>query len=117
MVAAELRPADVARAALAFWHGRRPRRVRSERELIAAFGAPLLAARPFRREALRVLAQQLLEHWFNGRQTLLPVISAAAHDGRTSLAMQLAQTFAAMGERTLLIDADLRSPSLHRRFA
>jgi protein-tyrosine kinase len=91
--------------------------VRSERELIAVFGEPLLAARPFRPEALRALARQLLEHWFNGQRTLLPVISVAAQDGRTSLAMELAQTFAAMGERTLLIDADLRSPSLHRRFA
>lgn len=92
-------------------------RIRSERELNAVFGEPLLAARPLVPEALRALAQQLLAYWFNGRRSLLPVISARAQDGRTSLASSLAQTFAAMGQRTLLIDADLRSPSLHRRFS
>lgn len=94
---------------------RRPR-IRSERELNAVFGEPILAARPFVPEALRALAQQLLAYWFNGRRSLLPVISARAQDGRTSLASELARTFAAMGSRTLLIDADLRAPALHRRF-
>jgi len=32
------------------------------------------------------------------------------------VAVELAQLFASMGERTLLIDADFRSPSLHRAF-
>jgi len=95
---------------------RRPR-IRSERELNAVFGEPILAARPLVPEALRALAQQLLAYWFDSRRSLLPVISARAQDGRTSLAAELARTFAAMGQRTLLIDADLRSPSLHRRFA
>jgi Mrp family chromosome partitioning ATPase len=85
--------------------------------LNAVFGEPLLAARPLRPEALRALADQLLEHWFNGRRSLLPVVSARPQDGRTSLATELAKTFAAMGQRTLLIDADLRAPSVHRRFA
>ncbi len=92
-------------------------RIRSERELNAVVGEPLLAARPLVPEALRALAQQLLEHWFNGGRSLLPVVSTRAQDGRTSLAIELARTFAAMGQRTLLIDADLRSPSLHRRFS
>lgn len=95
----------------------RRHRIRCERELNAVFGEPLLAARPLVPEALRALAQQLLAYWFNGRRSLLPVISARAEDGRTSLATELARTFAAMGQRTLLIDADLRSPSLHRRFS
>lgn len=97
-------------------HFRRPR-IRSERELNAVFGEPLLAARPLVPEALRALAHQLLAYWFNDRRSLLPVISARAQDGRSSLAAELARTFAAMGQRTLLIDADLRSPSLHSRFA
>lgn len=95
----------------------RRHRIRSERELNAVFGEPLLAARPLVPEALRALAQQLLVYWFNARRSLLPVISARAEDGRSSLATELARTFAAMGQRTLLIDADLRSPSLHRRFS
>ena len=99
------------------WHSQRLRRVRAERELIAVMGEPLLAARPLAPGAVRALALQLLEHWFNGRRSLLPVVSARAQDGRTSLAMQLARAFASLGQRTLLIDADLRTPSLHRQFS
>src|SRR5258705_7185803 len=103
--------------AFAPWQSLRRPTVRSERELLAVIGEPLLAARPFRPEALRALRLQLLEHWFNGSRILLPVISVGAQDGRTSLAVELAETFAAMGERTLLIDADFRSPSLHQRYS
>src|SRR3954471_8304427 len=99
------------------WHSQRSRRVRAERELIAVMGEPLLAARPLAPEAVRALALQLLEHWFDGRRSLLPVVSARSQDGRTSLAMQLARAFAALGQRTLLIDADLRAPSLHKKFS
>jgi len=95
---------------------RRRSRVRAERELIAVMGEPMLAARPLAPEAVRALALQLLEHWFNGRRSLLPVVSARTQDGRTSLALQLARAFAGLGQRTLLIDADLRAPSLHRHF-
>ena len=104
-------------AGVRFWEKHRRRTVRSERELLDVIGPPLLAARPLRPEALRALSLQLLEHWFNGSRTLLPVISVGARDGRSSLAAELAQTFAAMGERTLLIDADFRSPSLHQKFS
>ena len=118
-------PADAFTAPLAFafsagirlWEKHRRRTVRSERELLDVIGPPLLAARPLRPEALRALSRQLLEHWFNGSRTLLPVISVGARDGRSSLAAELAETFAAMGERTLLIDADFRSPSLHQKFS
>jgi len=91
--------------------------IRSERELNAVFGEPILAARPLVPEALRALGHQLLAYWFNGSRSLLPVISARTRDGRSSLAAELARTLAAMGVRTLLIDADLRSPSQHHRFA
>jgi Mrp family chromosome partitioning ATPase len=104
-------------AGITFWQNRGRRTVRSERELLDVIGPPLLAARPLRPEALRALSQQLLEHWFNGSRTLLPVISVGTQDGRTSLAAALAEMFAAMGERTLLIDADFRSPSLHEKYS
>jgi Mrp family chromosome partitioning ATPase len=103
-------------AALAAWQKRRARAVRSERDLLAVIGDPLLAARPARPEALRALAGQLREHWFNGSRMLLPVISARAGDGRSSVASDLALQLAALGERTLLIDADFRAPALHARF-
>jgi Mrp family chromosome partitioning ATPase len=44
---------------------------------------------------------------------ILPVVSAARGVGRTRTAVQLAQALAAMGEKTLLVDADLRSPGVH----
>jgi receptor protein-tyrosine kinase len=47
---------------------------------------------------------------------VLAVVSPEKGDGRTRLAAELARAFARMGEPTLLIDADLRAPRLHRAF-
>lgn len=101
-------------AAFTLWRERRRRPVRIERDLVPLLGNPLLAARPLQHEALRALARQLLEHWFTADRKLLPVVSAGKGDGRTSVALQLAHLFAEMGARTLVIDANFRSPSLHR---
>lgn len=90
-------------------------RVRNEDELLAALGAPLLAARPFQPDAVRALADQLLAYWLTGERRLVPVTSLRPKDGRTTLAVALAQALAARGERVLLVDADLRSPGVHRR--
>lgn len=101
---------------LTFWQSRRRRPVRRERELLPLLGNPLLAARPQGPEALRALAHQLRAHWFKDGRMVLPIVSAGRGDGRSSVAVQLAGLFAEMGERTLLVDANLRSPSLHRAF-
>ncbi|HUQ74856.1 MAG TPA: CpsD/CapB family tyrosine-protein kinase [Burkholderiales bacterium] len=103
-------------AGFTLWRERRRRPVRVERDLVPLLGNPLLAARPHQPEALRALARQLGEHWFRDGRKLLPVVSAGKGDGRSSVARELATLFAQMGERTLLIDADLRSPSVHRAF-
>lgn len=95
---------------------RRRRPVRGERDLGAALDAPLLAARPAQDAALRELCRQLLEHWFTGGRALLPVVSAESGEGRTRLAAQIAAMFGDLGVRTLLIDANLRSPGQHREF-
>jgi Mrp family chromosome partitioning ATPase len=100
-------------AGLTFWQRRRRRPVRSERELVPLLGNPLLAARPAQPDALRALARQLGDYWFGAGRKLLPVVSAGQGDGRSSVALQLARHFARMGVRTLLVDADFRSPSLH----
>lgn len=44
----------------------------------------------------------------------LVVSSPSAGDGKSTIALHLAQTAAAMGKRVLLVDADLRLPQLHQ---
>jgi len=106
----------LAGAALLVAHRRRRRPVRCESDLVGTLGQPLLAARPLRSENLDELCRQLLEHWITPQRRLVPVVSAEAGDGRSTLATELAKRFAAMGEKVLLVDADFRSPSLHERF-
>ena len=49
--------------------------------------------------------------------TVLAVTSAAEHEGKTSVAAQLAIKMAlASGKRTLVIDGDMRSPDIHNIF-
>jgi protein-tyrosine kinase len=82
-------------------------------ELIAAY-------EPFhpRAEEMRALRTQLLIRWFNpgGRRRVLAVVSPGAGEGRSYVAANLAVVFSQIGERTLLIDADLRSPRQHTIF-
>jgi capsular exopolysaccharide synthesis family protein len=46
----------------------------------------------------------------------LAITSTAPGEGKTTIAMNLAQAFAGAGERVILIDADLRKPRLHKLF-
>ena len=96
---------------------RRARPVRTERELVDALGPPLLAARPVRKETLRPLCLQLLDHWFGPERALLAVVGTGEAQARSGFTAQLAVTFAELGCRTLVIDADFRCPSLHRAFS
>ena len=69
-------------------------------------------------EALRALRSQLMLRWFDhdpARKTLA-IVSAARGEGRSFIAANLAVAFAQLGERTLLIDADLRHPVQHALF-
>ncbi len=87
--------------------------LRSENELNQAIGLPMLAARPL---APQALSRQLLAHWFGRGRAILAVVSPGRRDGRSRVAADLARELARMGEPTLLIDADFRSPALHRAF-
>lgn len=69
-------------------------------------------------EALRVLRSQLMLRWFDADHTskALAIVSAEPKEGRSFIAANLAVVFSQLGERTLLVDADLRQPCQHRLF-
>lgn len=49
----------------------------------------------------------------NDKKTVV-FTSAQAHEGKTTVCINLAVTFAQAGSRVLIIDADMRRPSVHR---
>lgn len=69
-------------------------------------------------EALRALRAQLMLRWFDhdAARTALAIVSASRGEGRSYIAANLAVVFSQLGERTLLIDADLRRPRQHELF-
>ena len=86
---------------------------RVSRELVVAY-------EPFHpcAEELRALRTQLQIGWSNNgtRRRLLTIVSPGSGEGRSYVAANLAVAFSQLGERTLLIDADLRRPRQHRIF-
>lgn len=71
-----------------------------------------------RAEEVRALRTQLLIRWSNAgvRHRVLAIASPGSGEGRSYVAASLAVAFSQLGERTLLIDADLRAPRQHRIF-
>lgn len=67
-------------------------------------------------EAIDGLRTALLYEPFPAACPVLMVTSPAPNEGKTTLAAHLAASLARAGRRTLLIDCDLRAPSLHRLF-
>ena len=82
--------------------------------------SPLLIAAcdPFgaKAEAIRGLRGQLELRWFDDRRKTLVVAAPRAGCGTSVVAANLAIAFAQLGERTLLIDANLRRPAQHTLF-
>lgn len=69
-------------------------------------------------DRMRAVRSQLLLRWFDkreGRQTLT-IVGTSRGEGRSYIAANLAVVFAQLGERTLLIDADMRAPRQHQLF-
>jgi protein-tyrosine kinase len=67
-------------------------------------------------EALRALRSQLMLRWFSGRRRCLALAAARSGDGCSRVAANLAVTFSQLGQRTLLIDTNLRRPRQHQLF-
>ena len=69
-------------------------------------------------EELRALRSQLMLRWFDtdSERKAIAIVSPENGDGRSWMAANLAVVFSQLGERTLLIDADMRRPRLHTMF-
>ncbi|MBL8210052.1 MAG: polysaccharide biosynthesis tyrosine autokinase [Bryobacterales bacterium] len=67
-------------------------------------------------EAIRTLRNSILLSDFDRRLRSLLVTSASPGEGKSTIAAHLAATHAHQRQRTLLIDGDLRRPSVHKRF-
>jgi capsular exopolysaccharide synthesis family protein len=121
---------------LAFLLERLDRRIREPKDLEAIYGLPLLGvvpestelSRSGRRkreaqasqsntaEAFHLIRAHL--RYFNVDRDLhtLLVASAAPGDGKTTIARHLATAAARMGSRVLLLEADLRRPTIAQQF-
>src|ERR1700722_3415406 len=121
---------------IAFLLERFDRRIREPKDLEAVYGLPLLGvvpespalartARavgaggvipPSETEAFHLIRAHL--RYFNVDKELrtLLVASAAPGDGKTTVARHLASAAARMGARTLLLEADLRRPTIAQQF-
>ena len=80
-------------------------------ELVAAY-------QPFspQVEALRGLRSQLMLRWFSDKHKHLALVGLGQGDGCSYMAANLAIVFSQLGERTVLIDANLRNPRQHHLF-
>lgn len=67
-------------------------------------------------EAVRTVRNTILLSDFDQRLRSIVLTSAEPGEGKTTLAVYLAVANADRGKKTLLVDGDLRRPSLHSRF-
>lgn len=82
------------------------------KELVAAY-------QPFtpKVEALRALRSQLMVRWFNDEHNCLAIVSPDSRSGCSYLAANLAIVFSQLGDRTLLVDADMQNARQHTIFS
>ncbi len=65
-------------------------------------------------ESYRVLRSNLLFSKKDGKFNTMCVISAGAGEGKSTTIFNLACTFAQNGQRVVIVDSDLRRPSIHK---
>ncbi|WP_207393671.1 chain length determinant protein tyrosine kinase EpsG [Duganella aceris] len=68
-------------------------------------------------ETLRAVRSQLMLRWFARGHNSLMVAAVDSGDGASLMAANLAVVFSQLGERTLLVDANLRAPTQQDIFA
>lgn len=92
------------------------------KEIRGIAGSALITAKPKGQsgvtgydEAVRTLRNSILLADFDRRLRTLMITSAAPSEGKSTIATNLAIAHAQQGHKTLLIDGDLRRPSVHRR--
>jgi capsular exopolysaccharide synthesis family protein len=85
------------------------------KQLVGPDGASDLEGTPVMESIDALRAALLHEHASRAIRTVL-VTSAVAGEGKTTLAAALASSLARAGRKTLLLDGDLRRPSVHQMF-
>jgi succinoglycan biosynthesis transport protein ExoP len=65
-------------------------------------------------EAYRVLRTNVLFSRKDDKLNTIAVVSAGAGEGKSTTVFNLAAVFAQSGQRTLIVDSDLRRPTLHK---
>ncbi|MHC5599574.1 MAG: GumC family protein [Nostoc sp.] len=97
----------------------------TKEEVKRAIGLPLLGAIPHNHSQLPVLSAPMTQAFRSLSKNLrllsktyspirsLMITSPEVGDGKSTIALHLAMTAAAMGQRVLLVDADLRHPKIH----
>ena len=111
-------------AALVLW--RFDRRVESDEEVPEIVGSPVLARIPVRKEtgwerelydeAFQFLRANLELRDPDRHQRVIAVTSPLPGDGKSTVVMGLAQALAVSGSRVIVVDCDLRRPSLHETY-
>lgn len=95
-------------------------RLRGAEDIARVSGLPVLAEFPTAgrndaarlREASNYLRTNLVFATEDAHPRVLMVTSSVEHEGKTTVARAIAEGFVRYGYRTLLVDADLRSPSV-----
>jgi succinoglycan biosynthesis transport protein ExoP len=67
-------------------------------------------------EAYRVLRTNIMFSQKDSKLNTLTIVSAGAGEGKSTTTFNLAVAFAQNGQRVLIVDSDLRRPSIHKFF-